>query len=73
MMQFLNNIWATISELINFIIHSIQSLIDLISHIPAYVAMLTGLIAEIPTIYQGVILATISIAVIHMITGRNAE
>lgn len=70
-LYFLSSIGRTIEALLNFVIHSIMSLVQLITALPGYVATLANLVALIPTVFQGIILATIGIAVLFTITGRK--
>lgn len=70
-LTFFESIWGTISSLIAFVVHGIESLIKLLVSLPLYIETLMTAVAYIPAIYQGVILATIGISVIFLITGRG--
>lgn len=69
--DFLNNVGTTLISLFGLIVHGIESLLDLFVRIPTYVSALTSAVAYLPAVYQGVIIAGISVAVILLITGRN--
>lgn len=71
LLNFFESIWGTVTALIAFVVHGIESLIKLLINLPLYIETLTTAIAYIPAVYQGVILATIGISVIFLITARG--
>lgn len=68
---FLGAIWDAVSGLITFVVHGVESLLTLLTLIPQYLAALINLIAYLPTLYQGAIIATISVSIIFLITNRG--
>lgn len=71
MIEIWNRIWDIISGFIDFIIHTVTSLITLIAQIPKFLTLLSGLIGQIPPIYQAIMTVTLTISVIFLITGRG--
>lgn len=71
MLTFLKEIWQIIVNLVNFVIHSIESIFVLLSHIPRFIAYLTGIMAEMPSLYTAVMLVTITISIIFLIINRG--
>lgn len=71
MLDLLKGIWDVISGLVDFVIHTITSLITLIAQIPKFLTLLGGLIGQIPPIYQAIMTVTLTISVIFLITGRG--
>ena len=73
MISLLQSIVDTITSLIGFVIHSIESLINLIAHIPSYVSFLTVSIGYLPTIVMPFCIASISIYVIFLVINRSTN
>lgn len=71
MISLLQSIVDTIVSLVGFLIHSVESLINLIAHIPSYVSFLTVSIGFMPTIIMPFAIASISIYVVFLILGRK--
>lgn len=71
MLNFLNSIVDTIVSLITFIVHSIQSLMNLLLNMPKYITYLINSILNVPTIFIPFLTASIYIYVMYLITNRN--
>ena len=71
MIRLLQSIVDTITSLIGFVIHSVESLINLIAHIPSYVSFLTVSVGYLPTIVMPFCIASVSIYVVYLVLGRN--
>lgn len=71
MLTFLKNIWGVLVNIVNFVIHSIESIVLLIANIPRFLNYLIGLIAEIPAIYQSIMLVTLTLSVVFLIINRG--
>lgn len=71
MLDFLKGIWDVLTGLIDFVVHTIESLVTLIAQIPKFLTLLGGLIGQIPPIYQAIMTVTLTISVIFLITGRG--
>lgn len=71
MISLLQSIVDTITSLVSFVIHTIDSMLNLIAHIPSYVSFLTVSIGYLPTIIMPFAIASISIYVVYLILGRN--
>lgn len=71
MIKLLQAIVDTITSVIGFVIHTVESLINLIAHIPTYVSFLTVSIGYLPTIIMPFAIASVSLYVVLLILGRN--
>lgn len=71
MLNLLSQIANTIIAIVSFFVHSIESFINLLLHLPAYVTFLTQSIAFLPAILIPFAAASISIYIVLMIVGRN--
>lgn len=70
MLGLLSGIWNTIVAIVQFLINMITSLVNLIAHIPAYVAMITSSLTVLPTLIIPFALAGVSLFVVLFILGR---
>lgn len=71
MISLLESIVNTLSALGAFIVHSIESLFNLLENIPSYVSFLTVSIGYLPTAIMPFAIASISVYVVYLILGRN--
>ena len=71
MISLLESIVNTLSALGAFIVHSIESLFNLLENIPAYVSFLTVSIGYLPNAIMPFAIASISVYVVYLILGRN--
>lgn len=71
MLNFLNSIVDTVVSLITFVVHSIQSLMNLLLNMPKYITYLINSILNVPTIFIPFLTASIYIYVMYLITNRN--
>lgn len=71
MIDLITSIVNVISSLIGFIIHSIESLFNLLTHIPTYVSFLTVSIGYLPTMVIPFAIASISIYVVFLVLNRG--
>ena len=71
MLNLLSQIVNTIIAIVSFFVHSIESFINLLVHLPSYITFLTQSIGFLPAILIPFATASISIYVILMIVGRN--
>lgn len=71
MIKLLQSIVDTITSVISFLIHTIQSLINLFLHIPTYVDFLVTSIGLLPTIIIPFALASVSVYVVFIILNRG--
>ena len=73
MITLLQSIVDTIVSLVGFVIHSVESLINLIMHIPSYVSFLTVSIGYLPSVIMPFCIASVSIYVVFLILNRGAK
>lgn len=73
MITLLQSIVDTVTSLVGFVIHSVESLINLIAHIPSYVSFLTVSIGYLPTIVMPFCIASISIYVVFLLVNRSTN
>lgn len=71
MLNLLAQIVNTIIAIASFIVHSLESFINLIVHLPSYVTFLTQSIAFLPALLIPFATASISIYIVLFIVGRN--
>lgn len=71
MLQIIKYFFESIGNIINFFVNSLLGIFEILYHLPAYIASLTYIIGEIPTIYSSFILVSITISIIFLIIGRN--
>lgn len=71
MIGLLQSIVDTVTSVIAFLIHTIDSLINLLAHIPTYVSFLTVSIGFLPTIVIPFAIASVSIYVVFLILNRG--
>lgn len=71
MLNLLSQIANTIIAIVSFFVHSIESFINLLLHLPSYVTFLTQSIGFLPAILIPFAAASISIYIVLMIVGRN--
>lgn len=73
MINFLNSIVDTITSLISFVVHAIQSLFSLLINIPRYVTYLSNVLQYIPSVFAPFLLVSISLYVMYLIVGRSVN
>lgn len=71
MINFITSIVDTIVSLGKFIIHTIESLTNLLLNIPQYTLFLTNSLLNVPTVLIPFMSASIGIYVMFLITDRN--
>ena len=71
MIRLIKQIWSICKNLVNFIVHSIESLFTLIANIPRFLTYLTGLLGEVPPIYLSFALVTLTISIVFLIIDRG--
>lgn len=72
MLDLLSKIADVITAVITFVVHSITTMISLITHIPSYATFMFNIInASIPTIFKPFIISGICIAIVYLIIGRS--
>lgn len=71
MFSLITEIWNIVKNLVSFVVHTITSLFTLIAQIPKFLQLLTGLIAQIPPIYQAIMTVTLTISIVLLITNRR--
>lgn len=71
MLNLLSQIVNTIIAIVSFFVHSIESFINLLLHLPSYVTFLTQAIGFLPALLIPFATASISIYIVLMIVGRN--
>ena len=70
MLSLLSSFINTVISLVNFVVNSIQSIIDLITKFPTYISYITSGIGFTPTLIQPFLLASLSIYIIFFIIDR---
>lgn len=70
MLNLLSQIVNTIIAIVMFFIHTVESFINLLLHLPAYITFLTQSIGLLPAMLIPFAVASISIYVVLMIVGR---
>lgn len=73
MIRLLQSIVDTIISLVGFVIHTVESLINLIAHIPSYVSFLSVSIGYLPTIVMPFCIASVSLYVVFLLLNRGAK
>lgn len=71
MLNILSQIVNTIIAIVTFFVHSIESFINLLLHLPSYVTFLTQSIGFLPALLIPFATASISAYIVLMIVGRN--
>lgn len=71
MITLLQSIVDTVVSLVAFLLHSIESLLNLLLHIPSYVSFLTVSLGYLPSLVLPFALASVSIYVVFLVLGRN--
>lgn len=71
MIEGLRSLLDIIGSLLEFIGHSITSLFDLISNIPTYTVFLINSINVLPSVIIPFAIASVSLYVVFLITGRQ--
>lgn len=71
MINLLQSIVTIVTTVINFFIHTIESLISFFLNIPTYTAFLINSINILPSVIIPFALASISLYVMLMVIGRN--
>lgn len=71
MLSILESFMNTVYALINFIIHAIQSLVNLLVKLPTYVNFIITSINVLPIMIIPFAMAAVSIYVVLFILGRN--
>lgn len=73
MFSFIESIAQLIVNVIQFVIHAFSFLIQLFTTIPRALAYITGVIAVLPAYVGGVILVSVSVAVILLIINHGSN
>lgn len=71
MIQLLQSIVEVVTSVVSFVIHSITSLFNLLSHIPQYVSFMATSINVLPSVIIPFALASVSVYVVFLVLGRN--
>lgn len=71
MIHLLKSLVTIVASLINFVIHSISSLINLFFHIPQYLSFITTSLDVLPAVILPFALATVSIYAVYFILNRQ--
>lgn len=72
MLDLFSKIAGALSSGISYLVHSITTFVNLLSHIPSYVSFLVRVVgAVLPSVFIPFAVASISISVIYLIVGRN--
>lgn len=71
MIKLLTSIVDFITSVVNLVIHTIESLINLFAHIPTYVSFLTVSISYLPNIIIPFAIASISVYVVYLVLNRG--
>ena len=70
MLDILNTVLTTITSIVGFLIHTIETLLAFILHIPQYVLFITDVVGFIPAIFLPFAVASISIWVMRFLINR---
>lgn len=70
MLNILNSVLTTITSMVGFLIHTIETLLSFFLHIPQYVLFITDVVAFIPAIFVPFAVASISIWVMRFLINR---
>lgn len=70
MLDILNTVLTTITSMVGFLVHTIETLLSFILHIPQFVLFITDVIAFIPTIFIPFAVASVSIWVMRFLINR---
>lgn len=73
MISLIQSIVDVIKSLVQFLIHSIDSFLNLLFHIPTYVSFLTVSIGYLPSIIIPFAIASVSIYVVFLILNRGGK
>lgn len=73
MFQFIQNIAELLNNIIGFVIHAFTFLIELFTTIPVALSYVIGVIAYLPSYVGGVVLVSVSVAVILMIINHGGD
>lgn len=71
MFSLLSSIVNTIISLVTFFVHTLQSFIDLIAHLPDYLQFLSNSLNLLPSAIIPFAILSVSIYVVLFIVGRN--
>lgn len=71
MIDLLNSLVGFISAIFNFLWNTIQALVSLITRIPSYITFISSSLVILPTVIIPFVLASVSIYVVYLITGRK--
>lgn len=72
MLDILRSIADFLTNIVNFIVHTIQSFLNLLAAIPQFTAYIFNLVNNlIPDIFKPFIIIAIIVAIILLILGRN--
>lgn len=73
MFEFIQNIAQLIVNVIAFVVHAFTFLIELFTSTPKALSYITGVVATLPSYVGGVIMISISIAVILTIINHGSD
>lgn len=71
--NFFKNILYTVFNLVSFLIHTIQSLINLLIKIPDFVLFLTSSVNVLPDVLIPFMLSSIALMVVLFVIGRGTS
>lgn len=71
MLDILSNLLDTITSVIQFVVNSVTSLVNLLIKIPTYTAFLISSINVLPSIFIPFALACVSLYVVLFVIGRR--
>lgn len=71
MISLLQSIVDTVTSLVQFVIHTFDSLLNLLAHIPTYVSFLTVSIGYLPSMIIPFAIASVSIYVVFLVLNRG--
>lgn len=71
--EFLGSIWSAIQSLFSFVISTIKGLLSLFTMLPKFITYVTSSIGYMPSMLAVFATATVAIAIVYLIIGRNTN
>lgn len=71
--DFLSSIWGALQSLFSFVLSTIKGLLSVFTMLPKFITYVTSSIGFLPSLLAVFATATVAIAIVYLVIGRNTN
>lgn len=71
--DFLGSIWGAIQSVFSFVVSTVKGLVSVFLMLPKFISYVTNAIGFLPSILATFAVATVAVAIIYLVIGRNTN